>query len=125
MQFIPSFFSHAKTPPITRSMLIYMLILAAVTILLLAPDLAHASTSGGSDALPWESPLTKFVNSLKGPVAFVISLCALMACFYQLMWGGEMSEFSRKSIFVVMGISGLAFATSLLSNLFGLGAVVV
>ena len=119
-------FSHAKTSaaqPQTRLML-GALLLAVLLFAILLPDLAHAASSGGSESLPWESPLQKFVNSMKGPVAFVLSLCSLIACFAGLAFGGEMSDIMRKVIYSAIGISGLAFATSLLANMFGLGAVV-
>ena len=41
-----------------------------------------------------------------------------------LIWGGEINEFARKLIMVVLVIALIVAATNLLSTLFGVGAVV-
>lgn len=85
------------------------------------PALAAASSGGGS--LPWETPLTTFLNSMKGPVAYGISIVALVSACATLVWGGEVTEFSRRIIYLILVIAGLALATSLYSSLFTNGAV--
>ncbi len=97
--------------------------LGLVALALLAPDVVLASSSGGG-GMPWESPLQTIVNSLKGPVAFGISLLGIVATGITLIWGGEVSEFVRRMVMLVLVISVIVFASSILSNLFGVGAVV-
>lgn len=80
-----------------------------------------ASSSSGS--LPWETPLTTVLNSLDGPVAYAISIIAIVAAGATLVWGGEISEFTRRIIFVVLVISMIALATSVYSTIFTSGAV--
>lgn len=91
--------------------------------LLLIPELAQASSAGGG-GLPWETPLQKLADSIKGPVAFTISLLGLVGGGATLIWGGEINEFVRRLVMLVMVISLLVFASNILSTLFGVGAVI-
>lgn len=99
------------------------ILLALVALALLLPNLAEAATAGGG-GLPWETPLQTLSNSIKGPVAFTISLLGLVGCGAALIWGGEINEFIRRFIMLVLVISLLVFASNILSNLFGVGAVI-
>ena len=98
-------------------------VLTFLAIGLLMPNLAEAATAGGG-GLPWETPLQTLSNSIKGPVAFTISLLGLVGCGAALIWGGEINEFIRRFIMLVLVISLLVFASNILSNLFGVGAVI-
>ena len=77
---------------------------------------AFAATGGG---LPWESSLQTIVNSLSGPVALLLSPAAIIVTGIAVMFseGGSMA---RKAAGVVLGISIVAGATSILTNVFGL-----
>lgn len=97
--------------------------LAFILVLLLTSDLAQAASTG-SGSLEWEAPLTKFSNSIKGPVAFVISLLGIVVCGAVLIWGGEINEFVRRFIMLILVISLMVFATNILSGLFGVSAVI-
>ncbi|HLN25025.1 MAG TPA: TrbC/VirB2 family protein [Patescibacteria group bacterium] len=101
------------------------LLLAAVVAVLMvaATDPALASAAGGP-GLPWEAPLTTLSNSIKGPVAFAISLLGIIVCGALLIWGGEISEFMRRSVMLVLVIALLVLATNVLSTLFATAAVV-
>jgi type IV secretion system protein TrbC len=88
------------------------------------PSLADAATSGGGGGLPWEDPLQRLVNSLRGPVAFAISMLGLIAGGAMLIFGAEINDFVRRLIMLVLVISLLVFSGNILSNLFGVGAVV-
>lgn len=83
---------------------------------------AHAASSS-SGSLPWETPLQTVLTSLDGPVAYAISIIAIVAAGATLVWGGEISEFTRRIIFIVMVISLIALATSVYSTIFTSGAV--
>ena len=83
-----------------------LLFLLAVSLILLAslhPQAAHASTAGG--ALPWDGPLTTLKNDITGPVAFTISLLAMVACGAALVFGGEINEFIRRIIMLVLVVA--------------------
>ena len=90
------------------------------TALLICPAIAHAATVAGG-GLDWETPLQKFFDSIKGPVAFVIALMGIVVTGASLIWGGEINEFVRRLVMMIMVISLIVFAASLLSNLFGVG----
>jgi type IV secretory pathway VirB2 component (pilin) len=99
---------------------IALAIVAAAIVLPFVP--AHAASAGGS--LPWDTPLQTLSNDIKGPVAFTISLLGLVATGAALLFGGEINEFIRRIIMVVLVISLLVFAANILSTLFATGAVV-
>jgi len=101
------------------------LLFAAVmaVLMVLATDPALASAAGGP-GLPWEAPLTTLSNSIKGPVAFAISLLGIIVCGALLIWGGEISEFMRRSVMLVLVIALLVLATNVLSTLFATAAVI-
>ena len=83
---------------------------------------AYAGSSGG---LPWEDPLDKIVKSLTGPVALGISILAMAAAGGALVFGGELSEFTRKIIILVLAISFLVFGTAFMSTIFGVSGALV
>jgi type IV secretion system protein VirB2 len=95
-----------------------------VSAFILLPDIAIAANSGGGGSLPWEGPLTKLSNSIKGPVAYAISLMGIVAAGAMLIWGGEINEFVRRIIMLILVISLIVFASNVLTTLFNSGAVI-
>lgn len=105
----------------------FWLALLCVAILFFgAIEPAHAAdtTGGGGAGLPWEGPLDKLKKSISGPVAFVIALLGIIACGATLIWGGEVSEFTRRIIYVVLVVCLIVFANTLLTGALFSGAVV-
>lgn len=96
-----------------------LLVVAAV---LLAPSEAWATQAGAG--LDWEGPLQRLTTSIQGPVAFAISLLGVVVCGAMLVFGGEINEFVRRAIMLVLVVSVIAFAANLLTNLFNYGALV-
>ena len=107
------------SPP--RAALLWALLLFAVILLL--PSLAHAASTGGS-GLEWETPLQKIRDSVTGPVAYAISLLGIVVTGAVLVFGGEINEFVRRVIMLVLVISLMVFAADLLNTLFNKGAVI-
>ena len=99
-----------------------VLLLLLVVALVWHPDAAHATSAGGS--LPWDSPLTTLKNDLTGPVAFTISLLAMVACGAALVFGGEINEFVRRIIMLVLVCAFIVGVTNLASALGITGAIV-
>lgn len=99
------------------------LIFAAITIVLLTGAEAFASTGGGS--LPWETPLQTISTSITGPVAYAISLIGIVIAGAMLIWGGEINEFARRVIMLVLVISLIVFASNILSTLFNVSGAVL
>lgn len=100
--------------------------IAIFAVMMLSMNAAHAAdaTAGGGSGLPWEGPLDKLKQSISGPVAFVIALLGIIACGATLIWGGEISEFTRRIIYVVIVVCIIVFANSLLTGALFSGAVV-
>jgi type IV secretory pathway VirB2 component (pilin) len=92
-------------------------------LLLAAPDAAEAAASGGS-GLPWETPLETLRDSITGPVAYAISLMGVVVAGATLVFGGEINDFVRRIIMLVLVISLIIFSTNILSTLFNAGAVI-
>jgi type IV secretion system protein TrbC len=82
---------------------------------------AYAGSSGG---LPWESPLQKLVTSLSGPVALGIAIIAMVAAGGALVFGGELSEFARKALLLVLAIAFLVLGSQFMTTLFSVSGAV-
>lgn len=98
-------------------------LLIVATCLLLAHPAFAASGSGGA-GLPWESPLQTLRQSFSGPVAFTLSLLGIIAAGGTLIWGGEVSEFARRMVYIVLVICVLVFANTLLTGALFSGATI-
>lgn len=99
--------------------------LVTISILLLMmmfPDMAYASSSTG---MPWESPLSKIVSSITGPVAFGISVLAIAASGITLIWGGEITNLIKTLVFIALVISVIVFAVNILSSVFGISSTLI
>jgi type IV secretory pathway VirB2 component (pilin) len=94
----------------------------ALGVVVCHPHLAHAATAGGT--LPWDTPLTTLRNDITGPVAFTISLLAMVACGAALVFGGEINEFVRRIIMLVLVASFIVGVTNLATALGISGAIV-
>jgi type IV secretory pathway VirB2 component (pilin) len=77
------------------------------------------ATAGTATGLPWETPLQTITNSITGPVALAISLIAIVITGAMLIWGGEVNDFARKLIIIVLVIALIVAATNVLTTLFG------
>ena len=95
----------------------------AALVLLITPGLAHAATSSGG-SLPWETPLQTLETSIKGPVAYGLALLGIVASGGMLIFGGEISEFTRRIMYIVLVGAVILGAASLLTTLFTTAALV-
>ena len=94
-------------------------------LLLMLALAAPAALAGQAAGLPWEAGVTTLVNSLTGPVAMGIALVALSASGWTLVWGGELPDWGRKMLMVVLVVAMIVSAAGFLNILFpGAGAVV-
>lgn len=92
--------------------------LLALCILSLSST-AHAATG----ILPYEEWLTVLQESLTGPVAFSVSLIGIVTCGATLiLGGGEISHFMRSMIYIVLVMTLLVGANSLMHNFFNASA---
>lgn len=98
---------------------------ATATTLLVSIATPALAGAGGAGGLPWEAPLTTLANSLTGPVALAISVIAMAAAGGTLIFGGELGEFARKAMLLVLAISFLVFGAGFMTALFGVAGAVV
>jgi type IV secretion system protein VirB2 len=61
-------------------------------------------------ALPWEGPLERLQESLTGNVARAIGVIALAAAGGMLAFGGELSDFTKRILMVVLALSVMLLA---------------
>ena len=100
------------------------LCLLTLAVVLLLPTEAFASATNGG-GLPYEGWLTKLRNSITGPVAFTISITALVGTGSALIFqGGEINAFLRTVIYFILVVALVIAAQNIMSGLFGKGAVI-
>ncbi|MFC5386756.1 TrbC/VirB2 family protein [Aquamicrobium segne] len=88
---------------------------ASITIFILSIDPALASGGGG---LPWEGPLQQIQQSITGPVAGFIALAAVAVAGGMLIFGGELNDFARRLMYVVL-VAGILLGATQIVGLFG------
>ena len=92
--------------------------------LLIGAHPVFASGTGGS-GLPWEGPLQTIQRSLSGPVAFSIAVIAMASIGAMLVFGGELTEFTRKACLLVLAIAFLVSGAGIITLLFGVSGALV
>jgi type IV secretion system protein TrbC len=82
---------------------------------------AFAAETGTN--LPWEGPLTTLVTSLTGPVAYAISVVAIVALGATLAFrGGEMGETMRHLLQAGIAVCMVVFAAQVMTSFIGQAA---
>ncbi|MFA1624586.1 TrbC/VirB2 family protein [Rhizobium mongolense] len=95
------------------ALIVIALIAAPSLFASVAPALA---SSGGS--LPWEGPLEQIQESITGPVAGYIALAAVAIAGGMLIFGGELNDFARRLVYVVL-VAGILLGATTIFGLFG------
>lgn len=90
----------------------FFLFAFSAVLLLFIADPAFAS---GTSAMPWDGPLDKLRASMTGPVAFAISLIGIVVAGGMLIFGGELGEFARRAIMLVLVLALLVLANNVLT----------
>ncbi|GAA4161679.1 TrbC/VirB2 family protein [Shinella granuli] len=88
---------------------------ASITVFILSIEPALASGGGG---LPWEGPLQQIQQSITGPVAGFIALAAVAVAGGMLIFGGELNDFARRLMYVVL-VAGILLGATQIVGLFG------
>ena len=91
-------------------------------VLAIAPNVFAAA--GGGGALPWETPLQTFRDSITGPVALSIAVLAIAVAGAMLIFGGEINNFARMVCYIILVAGLLVSANNIMTTLYGAGAVV-
>lgn len=92
--------------------------LGLVGVLLLRVQPAFAA--GGGGGLPWEGPLQQIQQSINGPVAGTIALAAVAIAGGMLIFGGELNDFARRLVYIVL-VAGILLGATQIVGLFGAG----
>ncbi|CCM80090.1 MULTISPECIES: TrbC/VirB2 family protein [Rhizobium] len=100
----------------SRKVSLFTIALLAAPIVLASFDPALASSSGGG--LPWEGPLQQIQESITGPVAGAIALAAMAIAGGMLIFGGELNDFARRLVYVVL-VAGILLGATQIVGLFG------
>jgi type IV secretion system protein VirB2 len=87
-----------------------------LALLALAFTTPASASSGGS--LPWEGPLQQIQQSITGPVAGYIALAAVAIAGGMLIFGGELNDFARRLMYVVL-VAGILLGATTIVGLFG------
>ena len=103
---------------------VFMLLILSVGILL-APEILAEDWAGKQNAqLAWASPLEKLTASLTGPVAIAVSVLGVCVAGGTLIFGGELADFTRKILLVVLAAACMIGASILVEQLFSDGMVI-
>lgn len=82
---------------------------------------AYAQDAGGGgeggEDLPWEKPLELISESLTGPIAKGIGVVALAASGGMLAFGGELSDFTKRIMMVVLAVAVMVLAGNFMTAL--------
>lgn len=89
-------------------------LLAIAAIVIASPALA----SSGGGGLPWEGPLERIQQSITGPVAGYIALAAVAIAGGMLIFGGELNDFARRLMYIVL-VAGILLGATTIVGLFG------
>ncbi len=92
------------------------LTLAVTAFSVVAATSPAFASSGGS--LPWEGPLEQIQESITGPVAGYIALAAVAIAGGMLIFGGELNDFARRLVYVVL-VAGILLGATTIVGLFG------
>jgi type IV secretion system protein VirB2 len=90
--------------------------IAAIAIIAITVASPTFASSGGS--LPWEGPLEQIQESITGPVAGYIALAAVAIAGGMLIFGGELNDFARRLVYVVL-VAGILLGATTIVGLFG------
>ncbi|WP_312931110.1 TrbC/VirB2 family protein [Agrobacterium cavarae] len=93
-----------------------LLALAAMALSIAFATFPAFASSGGS--LPWEGPLQQIQQSITGPVAGYIALAAVAIAGGMLIFGGELNDFARRLVYVVL-VAGILLGATTIVGLFG------
>jgi type IV secretion system protein VirB2 len=90
---------------------------------LIGSAVSYAAETGSN--LPWEGPLNTLVTSLTGPVAYAISVIAIVALGATLAFAsGEMGETMKRLLQIGIAVCLVVFAAQVMSSFIGQAAEV-
>jgi type IV secretion system protein VirB2 len=73
----------------------------------------------------WQAPFSQLLRSVTGPIAFGISVVAIVGAGSVLLWGGEISEFVRRMTMLILVVGATMFSVAIIETLFHGSAAVI
>lgn len=119
-------YADCTAPRVSTFTISLLMALSYVSVMLLIvylsifcmPD-ANASAASAGSGLPYEVWLSALQRSATGPIAFTIALLGIIGCGATLIFaGGEISRFMRSIIYIILVMTLLLGANSLMTNFF-------
>ena len=119
-------YADCTAPRLSTFSISLLMALSYVSVMLLIvylsifcmPD-ANASAASAGSGLPYEVWLSALQRSATGPIAFTIALLGIIGCGATLIFaGGEISRFMRSIIYIILVMTLLLGANSLMTNFF-------
>lgn len=108
---------YGKALEVFMELFVFFVFLMGLMVYL-SPE-AWASSTGSNASLPYESWLLNFQKSLTGPVAFSVALIGLVGSGITLIFvGGEINRFLRTMVYILMVMTLLIGANTVMTNFF-------
>ena len=95
-----------------------------LTVAMLCLVLATPALASSGGGLPWEGPLQQIQESITGPVAGFIALAAVAIAGGMLIFGGELNDFARRLMYVVL-VAGILLGATQIVGLFGASGALI
>ena len=94
------------------------LLARTVLAVVVGATFSHPAFASSGGSLPWEGPLQQIQQSITGPVAGFIALAAVAVAGGMLIFGGELNDFARRLMYVVL-VAGILLGATQIVALFG------
>ena len=97
------------------------LVLVSTGFLVASPDAFASITTGTA----FDSPLAILRNVFTGPIAYTAALLGIVVAGAMLVFGGEIGDFAKRLIMLVLVIAIIVLANNVLLQFFGTSGAVV
>ena len=94
------------------------LLARTVLAVVVGATFSHPAFASSGGSLPWEGPLQQIQQSITGPVAGFIALAAVAVAGGMLIFGGELNDFARRLVYIVL-VAGILLGATTIVGLFG------
>ena len=99
----------------------FLTLFALAALFLLHAEPALATTTGTA----WDTPLQRLREVFTGPIPVTLSLVGIVVAGGALIFGGELPQFAKSMIMLILVIAILVGANGILGNVFNLTAATV